>query len=94
MRCGICSPFGRDRIHDPVIREFERLLRDEQRSVPHSSSAITEPEKLPEAVSEFDDALRGSLADHVTVGKDRRMVFTLLGGTETGAVKNYKQIDR
>ncbi len=52
-------------------REFERF--------------ITELEKLPEAVSEFDDALRGSLAKYATVGKDKTMVYTLLGGTEIGA---------
>ena len=43
---------------------------------------ITELEKLPEAVSEFDETLWGSLVDYVTVGKDKSMVFTLLGGTE------------
>lgn len=49
-------------------REFERF--------------ITELEKLPEAVSEFDETLWGSLVEYVTVGKDKTMVFTLLGGTE------------
>ena len=52
-------------------REFERF--------------ITELEKLPEAVSEFDETLWGSLVDYVTVGKDKSMVFTLLGGTEMKA---------
>ena len=46
---------------------------------------ITELEKLPEAVSEFDDALWGSLVECVTVGKDKTMVFTLIGGTEMKA---------
>ena len=49
-------------------REFERF--------------ITELEKLPIAVSEFDETLWGSLVDYVTVGKDKTMMFTLLGGTE------------
>ena len=49
-------------------REFERF--------------ISELEKLPEAVSEFDDALWGGLVKYVTVGKDKTMVFTLIGGTE------------
>ena len=49
-------------------REFERF--------------ITELEKLPKAVSEFDEALWGSLVEYVTVGKDKAMVFTLLGGNE------------
>ena len=49
-------------------REFERF--------------ITELEKLPEALTEFDDALWGSLVEYVTVGKDKTMVFTLIGGTE------------
>ena len=52
-------------------REFERF--------------ITELEKLPEAVSEFDDALWGGLVKYVTVGKDKTMVFTLIGGTEMKA---------
>ena len=39
-------------------------------------------EKLPEAVSEFDEAIWGSLVEYVTVGKDKTMVFTLIGGTE------------
>ena len=52
-------------------REFERF--------------ITELEKLPEAVSEFDETLWGSLVDYVTVGKDKTMVFTLIGGTEMKA---------
>ena len=46
---------------------------------------IDELEKLPEAVSEFDEALWGSLVEYVTVGKDKTMVFTLLGGTEMKA---------
>ena len=46
---------------------------------------ITELEKLPEAVSEFDETLWGSLVDYVTVGKDKTMMFTLLGGTEMKA---------
>ena len=46
---------------------------------------ISELEKLPEAVSEFDETLWGSLVDYVTVGKDKTTVFTLIGGTETKA---------
>ena len=49
-------------------REFERF--------------IDELKKLPEAVSEFDKALWGSLVEYVTVGKDKTMVFTLIGGNE------------
>ena len=52
-------------------REFERF--------------ITELEKLPIAVSEFDETLWGSLVEYVTVGKDKTMVLTRLGGTEIGA---------
>ena len=52
-------------------REFERF--------------IDELKKLPEAVSEFDEALWGSLVEYVTVGKDKTMVFTLIGGTEITA---------
>ena len=46
---------------------------------------ITELEKLPEAVSVFDETLWGSLVDYVTVGQDKTMVFTLIGGTEMKA---------
>ena len=49
-------------------REFERF--------------ITELEKLPEALTEFDEALWGSLVEYVTVEKDKKMVFTMVGGTE------------
>ena len=43
---------------------------------------ITELEKLPEAVSEFEEALWGSLVEYVALGKNRAMVFTMIGGTE------------
>ncbi len=46
---------------------------------------ITELEKLPEAVSEFDETLWGSLVEYVTVGKDKTMVFTRPGGIEMAA---------
>ena len=36
-------------------------------------------------MSEFDEALWGSLVEYVTVGKDKTMVFTLIGGTEITA---------
>ena len=52
-------------------REFERF--------------IDELKKLPEAVSEFDEALWGSLVEYVTVGKDKTMVFTMIGGNEITA---------
>ena len=52
-------------------REFERF--------------IVELEKLPDAVSDFDETLWGSLVEYVTVAKDKTMVFTLLGGTEMKA---------
>ena len=44
-----------------------------------------ELEKLPEAVSDFDETLWGSLVEYVTVAKDKTMVFTLIGGTEMKA---------
>ncbi len=52
-------------------REFERF--------------IAELKKLPEAVSEFDEALWGSLVEYVTVGKDKTMVFTMIDGAEMEA---------
>lgn len=52
-------------------REFERF--------------ITELEKLPEAVTEFDETLWGSLVEYVAVRKDKTMVFTMIGGIEVEA---------
>ena len=52
-------------------REFERF--------------IDELKKLPEVVSEFDEALWGSLVEYLTVGKDKTMVFTMICGTEITA---------
>lgn len=49
-------------------REFERF--------------ITELEKLPKAVSKFDETLWGSLVEYVTVGEEKSMAFTLIGGAE------------
>jgi len=46
---------------------------------------ITELEKLPDAVSEFDDALWGSLVEYGTVGKDKMLVFMMIGGSEMKA---------
>ena len=43
---------------------------------------IAELEKLPDAVTEFDEALWGSLVEYVTIKKDKTMVFTMIGGTE------------
>ena len=42
-------------------------------------------------VSEFGEALWGSLEEEVTIGKDKRMIFTRLAGTEMTAwlVFNY-----
>ena len=36
-------------------------------------------------VTEFDEALWGSLVEYVTVKKDKTMVFMLIGGTEIEA---------
>ena len=52
-------------------REFERF--------------ITELEKLPDAVTEFDESLWGSMVEYVTVRKDKTMGFTMIGGTEIEA---------
>ncbi len=56
------------RQHGIRRREFERF--------------IAELEKLPDAVTEFDEALWGSLVEYVTIKKDKTMVFTMIGGTE------------
>ena len=52
-------------------REFERF--------------ITTLESLPDQVTDFDETLWGSLVDYVTVGKDKTMLFTMIGGTEVKA---------
>ena len=36
-------------------------------------------------MSEFDEALWGSLVEYATVSKDKTMVFTMIGGTEITA---------
>ncbi len=59
-------------------REFERF--------------VTELEKRPEAVSKFGEAFWGSLGEYVTVGKDKTMVFTLMGGTEMKARTTFERL--
>ena len=39
-------------------------------------------EKLPEMVTEFDEALWGSLVDHLTVNDKDDIVFTMSSGME------------
>ena len=43
---------------------------------------IQSVEKLPERVTEFDEALRGSMVDHVTVYVKDNNALTLTGGME------------
>ena len=43
---------------------------------------IKETAEMPDVITEFDEALWGSLVDHVTVHEDGVMVFTLTGGSE------------
>ena len=43
---------------------------------------ITELQNLDGAVTEFDENLWSSLVDHVTVMKDKKLVFTFKGRTE------------
>ena len=52
-------------------REFDRFIK-----------AV---EKLPEMVTEFDEALWGSLVDHLTVNAKDDLVFTLTSGMEIKA---------
>ena len=42
-------------------------------------------EKLPEMVTEFDEALWGSLVDHLTVNGKDDIVFTMTSGMEIKA---------
>ena len=53
------------------IREFEWFIQT--------------VEQLPEVVTEFDEALWGSLADHLTVHDKDRIVFTMTSGMEIKA---------
>ena len=46
---------------------------------------IREMEKLPEIVTEFDEALWGSLVDHMTVNAKDDLVFTMASGMEIKA---------
>ena len=43
---------------------------------------VQETAEMPDVITEFDEALWGSLVDHVTVHEDGGMVFTLTGGSE------------
>ena len=43
---------------------------------------IAEVEKLPQAITEFDETLWGSMVDHLTVHSRDNIVFTLTGGME------------
>ena len=52
-------------------RELERFIRS--------------VEKLPDMVTEFDEALWGSLVDHMTINSREDIVFTMTSGTEISA---------
>ena len=47
---------------------------------------IQSVEKLPEMVTEFDEALWGSLVDHLTVNAKDDIVFTMASGMEIKAI--------
>ena len=47
---------------------------------------IQSVEKLPEMVTEFDEALWGSLVDHITVNGKDDIIFTLTSGMEIKAI--------
>ena len=47
---------------------------------------IQSVEKLPEMLTEFDEALWGSLVDHLTVNAKDDIVFTLTSGMEIKAI--------
>ena len=73
-------------ICDECVRMCASIIGDLPTAAPEGYDGLPlELEKLPKAVSEFDEALWGSLVDYVTVGKDKTMVFTLIGGTEVKA---------
>ena len=46
---------------------------------------IQSVEKLPEMVTEFDEALWGSLVDHLTVNAKDDIIFTMTSGMEIKA---------
>jgi len=46
---------------------------------------IKSVEALPDAITEFDEALWGSLVDHMTVHSKDNIVFTLTSGMEIEA---------
>ena len=47
---------------------------------------IQSVEKLPEMVTEFDEAFWGSLVDHLTINAKDDIVFTLTSGMEIKAI--------
>ena len=61
--------------HYPADYLTKKIVRNDD-AVYHGTG------RAAEAVPEFDDVLRGSLAEHVTVGRDKTMVFKRFCGIE------------
>ena len=62
--------------------EFAGMYSDEGIRRRELERFILAVEKLPEMVTEFDEALWGSLVDHLTVNDKDDIVFTMSSGME------------
>ena len=94
IRCGFCGHYYNDR-YNALASRFE-ATRAEYEKV---TAAIAEKgirrrelerfiqavEKLPEMVSDFDEALWGSLVEKITVNGKDDIVFTMASGMEIKA---------
>ncbi len=81
--------------YDALVSRFEATKAEYEKTTADISARgirrrelerfIQSVEKLPEMVTEFDEALWGSLVDHLTVNAKDDIVFTLTSGMEINA---------
>ena len=83
------------RRYDALVSRFETTKAEYEKTTADISARgirrreldrfIQSVEKLPEMVTEFDEALWGSLVDHLTVNAKDDIVFTLTSGMKIKA---------
>ena len=81
--------------YDALVSRFETTKAEYEKTTADISARgirrrelerfIQSVEKLPEMVTEFDEALWGSLVDHLTVNAKDDIIFTLTSGMEINA---------
>ena len=82
--------------YDALVSRFEATKAEYEKTTADISARgirrrelerfIQSIEKLPEMVTEFDEALWGSLVDHLTINAKDDIVFTLTSGMEIKAI--------